>query len=388
MSYELLASFGRRIRWGMVGGGTDSKIGEAHRLSARVDNRYDLVAGCLSIDPAIAAESARLCLIDEDRSYLDFEAMAEDEAARDDGIEVVSICTPPGLHARIARTFLERGIDVICEKQMTATLPEAWALAETVHATGRLFALTHCYTGYPVVREARALARRGAIGTIRQIETDFVMGAFMAEDPVRERRHWRFRPEAFGRDAILAEVACHTSNMAHFVTDLVPISLTATMATLTADREVYDDAHILMRYDGGTGRMWCTYTAAGNEHGMAFRIYGSEGALLWHQERPNVLIRQHADGWSEAITPGHPDRLSREATHATRIAAGHPEGYVLAFANLYRDFADAFMARELGADVDLSAGHFPTVEDGVETLRFFEAAVRSNDAGGVWVDLA
>ena len=388
MTHALLAAYGRRLRWGMVGGGTDSVIGETHRLSARVDNRYDLVAGCLSIDPEIARSSARQCLIEDDRSYPDFATMAAAEAAREDGIEVVSICVPPGLHARVAQTFLESGVDVLCEKQMTSTLEEARALAETVRRTGRLFALTHCYTGYPVVREARALTEAGTIGSIRQVEADFAGGICMADDPVRERRHWRFRPEAFGRESILAELGCHAFNMAHFVTGAVPNAVTANMCTLVPDREVYDDAQILMRYaDDTLGRMWCSLTAAGNEHGMGFRVYGTEGALVWRQERPQELILQHADGWAEAITPGYPDRLSPAGAHACRLRGGHPEGYILAFANLYRDFADTVMARNLGADADLSAHHFPTVQDGVETLRFFEAAVRSNAAGGAWVDL-
>ncbi len=388
MTYDLLRSFGRRIRWGMVGGGIDSLIGEVHRLSARLDNRYELVAGAMSIDPDIAHETAAQSLIAPDRSYTDYREMAQREAAREDGIEVVTIATPPHLHAGIATLFMAQSIDVICEKPMTCTLAEAEQLRRTVQDSGRLFALTHCYSGYPMVREARARVRAGAIGKVRQIECDFVAGSFLVEEPERDKRHWRFRPEFMGKEAILGEIGTHTYHMANFVSDRLPVALSANMSILTPGRETYDDVQIVLKYaDDVFGRMWLSFTAAGNEHGLGFRIHGTEGAVIWQQEQPETLVLQHADRPAERLTPGHPDRLTPEGMHACRLREGHPEGYVLAFANLYRDFADTYFAKALGAGHMPELGHFPTVEDGVNTMRFYEATAKSNDRSGAWIEL-
>ncbi len=371
----------------MVGGGIDSLIGEIHRYCGRVDNRFDLVAGAMSIDPDIARETAAQALIDPERCYTDYRDMAAREAARDDGVEVVTIATPPHLHAEIAMLFMEHGVDVICEKPMTRTLAEAEALADAVDATGRMFALTHCYTGYPMVREARALVQGGVIGEIRQVECDFASGAFLVEDPDRDKRHWRFRPEFMGVEAIVGEVGTHAYNMANFVSGRLPTAIAANMTILTPGRETHDDVQVLMRYgDGALGRVWLSFTAAGNEHGLSFRIYGTAGSVVWHQERPERLVVQHAGKPAEILTPGHPSRLTAEGFHASRLREGHPEGYVLAFANLYRDFGDAFFARALGRQDEPRLGHYPTVADGVETMRFYEAVAASNHAG-TWTDL-
>ena len=389
MSYDLLREFGRRIRWGMIGGGLDSLIGEVHRLSARLDNRFELVAGALSIDPAIAAETAAVCLLDPSRSYTDFREMAERESEREDGVEVVTIATPPHLHAEVSKLFLSKGIDVVCEKPLTRTLEEAIELERLVaERPERLFMVTHCYTGYPFVREARALVRNGIIGDVRQVECDFPSGPFMTENPDRHRRHWRFRPEFMGKEAILGEVGAHTISMAQFVSGKKPISVSAAMSTLTEGRETFDDAHLLLRYPGGVlGRMWLSFVAAGNDHGLAFRIYGTKGSLIWRQTEPDTLLLQHVDRPPERLTPGHPERLTPEGWHACRLREGHPEGYVLAFGNLYRDFGDTFFARRLGKTVDERLFHVPTVEDGVHTLRVYEAAAQSNQRSGSWVDL-
>ncbi|UCC72118.1 MAG: Gfo/Idh/MocA family oxidoreductase [Gemmatimonadota bacterium] len=363
-------------------------IGEIHRMSARLDNRYELVAGAMSVDPAVARETAELCLVDPERSYEDYRDMAEAEAAREDGVEVVTIATPPHLHAEIATLFMERGIDVICEKPMTRTLEEAVDLKQSVTRSGRIFALTHCYTGYPMVREARALVKKGAIGAVRQVECDFPSGPFLVEEPQRDKRHWRFRPEFMGVDAILGEIGTHAYQMAHFVSGRLPVALSAHMSVLTPGRETFDDAHIVLKYeDGALGRMWLSFVAAGNEHGLAFHIYGTEGSLKWHQERPDQLWLQHAAEPARRLTPGHPDRMTPEGFHACRLREGHPDGYVLAFANLYRDFADIFFARALGRSGATPYAHFPTVEDGVDTMRFYAAAAKSNAQAGAWIEL-
>lgn len=386
MSYDLLRKFGRRIRWGMVGGGIDSLIGEVHRFCGRLDNRFDLVAGAMSIDPVIASDTAAISLIDPERSYSGYRQMAEKESARADGIEVVTIATPPHLHREISELFLSRGIDVICEKPVTRTLAEALALKESVREhPERLFMLTHCYTGYPMVREARALVRNGVLGEIRQVECDFPSGPFMTELQDRDKRHWRFRPEFMGKEAILGELGAHSISMAQFVSGKTPDAVSTNMSILTGGRETYDDVQIVMRYPGNAlGRMWLSFVASGNEHGLAFKIHGSKGALAWKQEQPDSLWLAHADKPAERLTPGHPTRLTPEGFHACRLREGHPEGYILAFANLYRDFADTFMARKLGITTRLDLLHYPTIDDGVDAMRFYEAAVKSHDNGGAW----
>ncbi len=369
----------------MVGGGTDSLIGETHRLAARVDGRYELVAGCLSIDPAIARRSAEICLLEPSRSYQSFEAMAEAETKRADGVEVVTVCTPPHMHEAASAAFLKHGIAVLCEKPMTATLAEALSLKQTVEASKAMFGVTHCYTGYPLVREARGLVSSGALGMVRQIECDFVSGPFLTENPDRAMRHWRFRPEYMGTASILGEIGAHALNMISYVCGERPSAVLAKMTTLTPGREVADDAQILLEFPGNRlGRMWLSFVATGSEHGLAFRIFGDKGSLQWRQEQPEQLIHTPRGEYARTITSGHLERLTPLGAHSCRLREGHPEGYVLAFANLYRDFADQMIASKLGAAGSPHAGTVPGVEAGVETLRFFDACVRSNDAGGTW----
>jgi len=371
----------------MVGGGIDSLIGEVHRICGRLDNRFELVAGAMSIDPEIARETAAIALVDPARSYIDYREMAERESARPDGVEVVTIATPPHMHREVSELFLARGIDVICEKPITRTLYEALELQAAVKALpDRLFMVTHCYNGYPLVREARALVRNGVIGEIRQIQCDFPSGPFMTEAPERSRRHWRFLPEFMGKEAIMGELGAHSIGMAQFVSGRTPEAVSANMSILAEGRETYDDAQIVMRYPGNAlGRMWLSFVASGDEHGLAFKIHGSKGSLAWSQEQPDSLWLAHTDRPAERLTPGHPTRLTPEGFHACRLREGHPEGYILAFANLYRDFADMFMARKLGLQLDVSLLHCPTVDDGVDAMRIYEAAAQSNRSHGAWV---
>jgi predicted dehydrogenase len=369
----------------MVGGGVDSLIGETHRLAARIDGRYQLAAGCLSIDRAIAKKSARVCLLPAERSYYEFETMAHEEATRTDGIEVVTICTPPHLHAAASAAFLNSGVAVLCEKPLTQDLQQAIELQSKVEESGCHFGVTHCYTGYPMVREARALVASGAIGTVRQVECDFVSGPFLEENPDRTKRHWRFLPEYMGRASILGEIGAHALNMIAFVTGEVPSSLLASMTTLTERREVFDDAHILFEFAGNRlGRMWLSFVATGNEHGLSFRVHGDKGSLKWQQEHPEQLLLTHRGEYMQVLTPGHPERLTPLGTHSCRLREGHPEGYVLAFANLYRDFADQVMAAKLGVSPDKNALTVPDVRAGVQTMRFLDAAVRSFENGRTW----
>ena len=386
MSSSLLNKFGRRIRWGMVGGGIDSLIGETHRLSARVDDRYELVAGALSIDPTIAKKTAELSLINNDRSYEDFQMMAENESEREDGIEVVTIATPPHLHFEIAKIFLAKGISVICEKPITKNLSEALELKKIVEQSKCLFALTHCYTGYPMVREAREKVKNGVIGEIRQIQCDFVSGPFMIEEIDMNKKHWRFKPDYMGKEAILGEIGTHAYNLATFVTLEKPLRVSANLRVLTSGRKTYDDGQLVFEYSNGRlGRMWLSFVAAGNEHGLSFKIHGTEGSLEWSQEQPESLYLRSPSNSEQRITPGFPERMSVNGYHACRLREGHPEGYVLAFANLYRDFADKFISKKIG--VENNTGHFPDIYDGVETMKFYDAASRSNQNDGAWISI-
>jgi predicted dehydrogenase len=386
MSLDLLSEFGRRVRVGLVGGGKDSVIGRTHLVAMRVDGFYDVVAGAMSIDPEVARASARAELIAADRIYTDFRVMAEREAAREDGIDVVVIATPPQLHFAVASAFMEHGIDVICEKPLCRDLDEAERLQDLVKRHDRLFCLTHCYTGYPMVREARAMVAAGALGKIRLIEGELCAGdpgvSVEPENPAE--RHWRFRASSMGKGAILGEVASHAHNIVSYVTGLHIQEVCAEMTTFTDQREVYDNAYVTARFEGGArGRLWGSYVAAGNDHGLSFRIFGEKGGLTWVQEDPEVLWFKPIGEPAIRLARGY-DSLSAAAASATRFRPGHPEGYALAFANLYSDFAQALMAKRLGMPYKSYMERIPGISDGVDVMALIDAAVRSNDNGGTW----
>jgi predicted dehydrogenase len=387
MEKSLIEAFGRRIRIGMVGGGADSVIGNTHLIAMRVDGLCELVAGAMSVDRTVAIASAQRQLLAPDRIYTDYHKMAENEAARRDGIDAVVIATPPRLHFPIAKFFLEKGIDVICEKPMTHDLAEARALVDLVCGTGRLFCLTHCYTGYPMVREARALVRAGAIGKIRLIDAEFSIGApgvaLEPDDPTE--RHWRFRLDQEGKAGLLGEAGSHAYHMACYITGLVAEEVSAVMTTYASRREVYDNAYLTVRFTSGAqGRLWYSYVAAGNDHGLTIKIFGETGSLIWWQEEGEVLWHKPMGGPALRITRGY-DGQSPGATSATRVRAGHPEGYLMAFANLYKEFAQAIMARKLSLRYGQYTSALPTVQDGALGMAFIEAAIQSNEQNGHWV---
>ncbi len=382
----LIEKLGRRLRLGLVGGGLDSVIGRTHLIAMRVDGFYDLVAGAMSVDPAIAGRSGRAVLLDPDRIYSDFREMAAAEAARPDCIDVVAIATPPQLHLDVARAFLEHGIDVICEKPITRDLAEVRELSRVVDQRQRLFCLTHCYTGYPMVRQARAMVAAGELGHVRIVEAELCAGdpgvSVEPEDP--SKRHWRFRASSMGRGAILGEVASHAHNIAEFVSGLAVTEVAAEMATFVDRREVYDNSFVTARFDNGArGRIWGSYVAAGNDHGLSFRVFGEKGGLTWVQEEPEVLWFKPIGKPAIRIARGH-DGLSGEAAAATRFRPGHPEGYALAFANLYSDFAQAVIARKLGEDPRPYLASLPGIREGVAVMALIEAAMASQEDGGAW----
>lgn len=380
---SLLERFGRRVRLGLVGGGLDSVIGQTHLIALRADGLADVVAGALSIDPEVADASARSLLLPPERSYSTWQDMIAGERGRPDGIDAVVVITPPQFHADIAEAFLAAGIHVLCEKPMTATADQAERLADAVSAGSKLFAVTHCYTGYPMVREARELVRSGAIGDVRLIEGQLAAGdpGVLREPADPATRHWRFRPTSMGKPAVLGEVGTHPHNVVEFVTGQRVTEVSAQLSTIAQRREVYDNAYLTVRFSGGAvGRIWSSFVAAGNEHGLEFRIFGDDGSLHWRQEDPEYLWLLRPGAAATRISRGL-DTNSVSARASARLRPGHPEGYLMAFATLYKDYLNAVLCTELGEDPTEHLALLPTVDDGLSTMRLIEAAVVSHDSG-------
>jgi predicted dehydrogenase len=386
MNSDILAKLGRRLRLGMVGGGFDSIIGETHRIAFQADGSYELVAGAFSIDREVARRTAAALLVPEERAYDDYREMARREAARADGIDVVVIATPPQIHKDVAVAFLSAGIDVICEKPLTRTVAEAEKLASQVESSGRLFVLTHCYSGFPMVRHARDLVKSGTLGRLRMIETEFAGGspggAVEPADPAQ--RHWRFRAASMGKEALLGEVGSHAYHLMSYVSGMAPSRVSARMQTFAADREVYDNTYLTFDYqDGVVGRLWASYVATGAQHGLSFRIYGEDAALEWREEDAEYLRFRPLRG-PETIMRSGQDGTSDFVALSARFRPGHPEGYPLAFANIYVETAHALVAARTGADPTAFLANLPTVADGVAGMQMIAAAAASNQDDGRW----
>ncbi len=381
----VISMLGRRLRLAVIGGGPGSFIGAAHRQAARLDDRYEIVSGVLSSDPERARSAAVELGFAPDRVHGTVEAMLDAEAARDDGADVVAIMTPNDSHRPYAVAALERGFDVICDKPMTNTLEEAESLHAKVLETGLVFCLTHNYTGYPMVRQARAMVAVGQLGEIRLVQTEYVKGGKADEsrpDPVGA---WRFDPERGGPSAVMGDIGCHAHNLARFVTGLDVAELAAEVGAVVPGRRVHDYGGALLRFtNGARGVFWATQAAAGVENGLRIRVSGTKGSLEWAQEHPQVLAFKPLDAPAEMRTPNGPGSLPL-ARRASRIVAGHPEGFHEAFANLYSDAAEAIAARRSGRAPDPLALHFPTSFDGLMGVSFVASAVASSAAGGGWV---
>jgi len=379
---------GRRIRLGMVGGGEGAFIGAVHRIAARLDDHYELVAGALSSTPRKSLQSAQALGLDRERGYPDFETMAKAEAGREDGIEAVSIVTPNHAHFAAASAFLKRGIHIICDKPMTTTLADAKKLAKLVERSGLVFCLTHNYTGYPMIRHARAMIGAGELGTIRVVQVEYPQDWLTEklEDTGQKQAAWRTDPKRSGAGGCVGDIGTHAFNLAAFTTGLRCEELCADLSTFVAGRRLDDNVQMLLRYKGGArGMLWASQVAPGNENNLKLRVYGTKGGLGWHQEQPNHLH----------VAPfGQPPRLISRGTGAanaaanrvTRIPAGHPEGYLEGFATVYSEAAAAIIAARTSAKPAPEV-IFPTVQDGVDGVAFIEAAVASSVKGGRWVKL-
>jgi predicted dehydrogenase len=378
----------RRIRLGMVGGGQGAFIGGVHRMAARLDDRYELVAGALSSQAERARASAAELHLAPERSYADYREMATREAVRDDGIDVVAIVTPNHLHAPIARAFLDAGIDVICDKPLTTTLAEALDLVRRVRLSGRLFALTHNYSGYPMVRQAREMVQAGELGEIRLVQAEYPQDWLSTglEFSGQKQAAWRVDPGQAGAGGSLGDIGTHAEQLGRFISGLTLKEVSADLHTFVEGRRLDDNAHVLMRYtNGARGMLWSSQVAPGNENALRVRVYGSSAGLEFRQEQPNHL-------W---FTPlGQPPRLitragngsGEAARYATRTPSGHPEGYIEGFAQLYRDVAEQIHARWQGRAPEPRACWVPGVEDGALGMKFIEAVVESSHGDGRWVD--
>lgn len=364
----------------MVGGGQGAFIGGVHRMAARLDGCFDLVAGAFSSDLARAHASAADLGIDADRSYADFTEMAKAEAARPGGIDAVSIVTPNHLHGPIAEAFLAHDISVICDKPMTATLAQATSLAAAAEASNAHFFLTHNYTGYPMVRQARQMVADGALGDIRIVEANYLQD-WLSEAPTEDNKQakWRMDAAQSGGGAI-GDIGTHAHNLACFVTGLRATSLCATLASHVPGRAVDDDARVTLQFDGGArGHIWASQVTIGNENNLTLAVYGTKGSLRWAQENPNVLWFTKLGQGPQMITRGGGAAIEAAAA-VTRIPAGHPEGYLEAFATLYQEAAEVIIS-DHRTSVTLG------IEDGLDGMRFVDACQRSSKDGASWKEL-
>jgi predicted dehydrogenase len=381
----IIALLGRRLRLAVVGGGSGSFIGAMHRQSARLDDRYEIVTGVLSSNPEKARQAGQELGFTPDRLYTDVKDMLEAESARPDGIDAVAIMTPNDSHFDYSMWALERGIDVICDKPMTNTLAEAESLHTKVQQTGLVFCLTHNYTGYPMVRQARAMVAEGQLGAIRLVQVEYVQGGKADEEKVFSPDNWKFDPVRGGPSRVMGDIGTHAHNLTRFITGLEVDEVAAEIGAIVPGRQIHDYAGALLRFENGArGNFWVTQAAAGVENCLRIRVSGTKGTLEWMQEFPQALTFKPLRGPSENRTPNGPGTLPLSA-RVTRLVAGHPEGFPDAFANIYSDAAEAIAARRAGTTPDPLALHFPNAQDGLLGVRFVDAVIQSSNANGTWV---
>ena len=374
----------RRLRAGIVGGGQGAFIGAVHRIAAELDGEALLVAGALSSNPARAKASAEAWGLA--RSYDSYEKMAALEAKRDDGIDFAIVATPNHLHLPVAKAFLDAGTHVICDKPLAANLDQAHQLAEAAVASGRLFALTHTYSGYPMVREARDWVASGRLGELRKVQVEYNQD--WLREPVEragnKQAAWRTDPERAGISCCVGDIGTHAHHLVEFISGRRVELILADLTSFVEGRELDDDASMLLRLEGGArGTLACSQIASGEANDLRIRLYGSKAGLEWRQQEPSALmVKPAGEAWAiHRVGDGY---LGEAAARATRTPAGHPEGYLEAFANIYRDFmADVRRA----AAGEPALGNYPGIEEGLRGLRFVQASVDSSNQGSVWVNL-
>lgn len=373
---------------GMVGGGPGSFIGAVHRMAANLDGQIELVCGCFSSSPAKSLETGRSLYLPEDRIYGTYQEMIEREAALPVGerMDFVSIVTPNHMHFGPAMLALEKGFDVAMDKPMTYTLDEAKQLRDKVKESGRLLLLTHTYTGYPMVKEARERVRRGDLGKIRLIYVEYPQGWLYTDcSATNKQAAWRVDPKRSGKAGCMGDIGTHAFNLAEYISGLRTEALCGEVHTFVPDRLLDDDGAALLRYEGGArGVLMASQVAVGQENSLSIRVYGEKGGLEWRQEEPNTLLMRWPDRQPEVIRTGGAG-LSPWATANTRTPAGHPEGYLEAFANLYHHFAAALQARLASEEPNPIDLDFPSVEEGVRGMQFIEAIVSTKNSNQKWI---
>ena len=377
----------RKIRIGMVGGGKDAFIGGVHRIALRLDGYYELVAGSFSSNFDNSKETGKDLGLAEDRIYKTYQEMAEKESSRSDGIDVIAIVTPNHLHVPIAKIFAEKGIHIICDKPLALSSKEAISLKNIVESKKLIFALTHNYTGYPMVRHARSLIQKGDLGYIRVIQAEYPQDwlTTKAEDSGLKQAEWRTDPKRSGGGGCIGDIGTHAFNLIRFITGLEIEELSADIHTFVKGRLLDDNAQIMLRFKGGAkGALWSSQVAVGNENNLKIRIYGENGGIEWRQEDPNYLYYTEFGHPTQRVTRGS-GNVSKEAKDVTRIPPGHPEGYLEGFANIYNDVYKKLYAQINNQNYDDSNDCYPTINDGVEGMRFIETALESSKNNGKWI---
>lgn len=378
---------------GMLGGGKDAFIGAVHRIAAFMDGKIELVCGSFSIDPAISLESGRELFIPEDRVYPDFKTMLEKESLLPEGerMDFLTIVTPNFLHFEPAKMAMEAGFDVVVEKPITVSLEEAKILQEVVERTGRTLCLTHTYSGYPMVKQARAMIKDGHFGKIRKIVVEYPQGwlSRLSEREGNAGAAWRADPKRSGKSLVMGDIGTHVAHLAEYVTGLRITEVCADLTTFVEGRLLDDDGSVLLRFEqGAKGVLMASQISAGEENAVRMRIYGEKGGLEWANEDPNNLIVKMLDQPRQLYRTGNayssPYTLSSFATHNTRIPAGHPEGLLESFANIYRNFALTVSAKKEGREPSLEELDFPTVYDGVRGMAFIDTVVKNNESNEKW----
>ena len=380
----VIEMLGRRLRLAVIGGGSGSFIGAMHRQAARLDDRYEIVTGIFSSNLEKSKKDALELGLDPNRLYASVKELLDGEAAREEGADVIAIMTPNDSHYEYSMAALEHGFDVISDKPMTNTLEEAEALHKKVQETGLIFCLTHNYTGYPMVRQARAMVADGQLGTIRLVQVEYVQGGKADESKPDPSTSWRFDPVRGGPSLVMGDIGSHAHNLVRFVTGLEIAEVAAEIGNIVPGRAVHDYGGALLRFENGArGSYWVTQAAAGVENCLRIRVSGTKGSLEWMQEFPQALTFKPLGAPSQNRTPNGPGTLPL-SKHSSRIVAGHPEGFHEGFANIYSDAAEAIAARRSGKTPNPLALHFPNSFDGLMTLRFVYSAIASSKADGKW----
>ncbi|MFN8412695.1 MAG: Gfo/Idh/MocA family oxidoreductase [Anaerolineales bacterium] len=380
----VISMLGRKLRLAVVGGGAGSFIGAMHRQAARMDDRYDIVAGVLSSNPEKAKKDGLEIGLSPDRTYTNVQEMLTAESARKDGIDVVAIMTPNDSHFEYAMAALEKGFDVICDKPMTNALQEAETLHKKVLDSGLVFCLTHNYTGYPMVRQAKAMIADGQLGMIRLIQVEYVQGGKADESKPDPSTSWRFDPVRGGPSLVMGDIGSHAHNLVRFITGLEVAEVAAEIGNIVPGRAVHDYGGALLRFNNGArGSYWVTQAAAGVENCLRIRVSGTKGTVEWMQEFPQALTFKPLGAPSQNRTPNGPGTLPL-SKRSSRIVAGHPEGFPEGFANIYSDAAEAIAARRSGNQADPLSLYFPNSFDGLMGLKFVFSAIESSNANGTW----